>query len=88
MPFVILGTGMLWFGWFGFNAGSAMGASGTAALAFATTNTASAAAMLSWMFFDWMKGTNPRPWARASARSSGWWRSRRPPAMSRSASRS
>jgi Amt family ammonium transporter len=59
VPFVILGTGMLWFGWFGFNAGSAMGASGTAALAFATTNTASAAAMLGWIFFDWMKGTKP-----------------------------
>ena len=59
VPFVILGTGMLWFGWFGFNAGSAMGASGLAALAFATTNTASAAAMLSWMFFDWMKGNKP-----------------------------
>jgi Amt family ammonium transporter len=59
VPFVILGTGMLWFGWFGFNAGSALGASPTAALAFATTNTASAAAMLAWMFFDWMKGTKP-----------------------------
>jgi ammonium transporter, Amt family len=59
VPFVILGTGMLWFGWFGFNAGSALGASGLAALAFATTNTASASAMLSWMFFDWMKGNKP-----------------------------
>src|SRR5262249_61901386 len=59
VPFVILGTGMLWFGWFGFNAGSALAASGTAAMAFATTNTASAAAMLTWMFFDWMKGTKP-----------------------------
>ncbi len=59
VPFVILGTGMLWFGWFGFNAGSALGATATAALAFATTNTASAAAMLSWMFFDWMKGSKP-----------------------------
>jgi Amt family ammonium transporter len=59
VPFVILGTGMLWFGWFGFNAGSALAASPTAALAFATTNTASAAAMLAWMFFDWMKGTKP-----------------------------
>ena len=47
---------MLWFGWFGFNAGSALAANGTAALAFATTNTASAAAMLGWMFFDWMRG--------------------------------
>src|SRR5262249_20950056 len=59
IPFVILGTGMLWFGWFGFNAGSALAASPAAALAFAATNTASAAAMLSWMFFDWMKGTKP-----------------------------
>ncbi len=59
VPFVILGTGMLWFGWFGFNAGSALGASPLAALAFATTNTASASAMLAWMFFDWMKGHKP-----------------------------
>ena len=59
VPFVILGTGMLWFGWFGFNAGSALAANGTAALAFATTNTASAAAMLGWMFFDWMRGHKP-----------------------------
>ena len=50
---------MLWFGWFGFNAGSALAANGTAALAFATTNTASAAAMLGWMFFDWMRGKKP-----------------------------
>jgi Amt family ammonium transporter len=56
---VILGTGMLWFGWFGFNAGSALAASGTATKAFATTNTASAAAMLGWMFFDWMRGQKP-----------------------------
>jgi len=59
VPFVILGTGMLWFGWFGFNAGSALSASGQAALAFATTNTASASAMLGWMFFDWMRGRKP-----------------------------
>ncbi|MGE5244994.1 MAG: ammonium transporter [Betaproteobacteria bacterium] len=59
IPFVILGTGMLWFGWFGFNAGSALAASGTAAMAFATTNTASAAAALAWMFFDGWRGRKP-----------------------------
>jgi len=56
---VLLGTGMLWFGWFGFNAGSALAADGTATLAFATTNTASAAAMLAWLFFDGLRGRRP-----------------------------
>jgi ammonium transporter, Amt family len=59
IPFVLLGTGLLWFGWFGFNAGSALAANGQATLAFATTNTASAAAMLGWMFFDWLRGNKP-----------------------------
>lgn len=59
IPFVLLGTGMLWFGWFGFNAGSALAANETAALAFLTTNTASAAAMLSWVFFDIARGGKP-----------------------------
>jgi ammonium transporter, Amt family len=59
IPYVLLGTGMLWFGWFGFNAGSATAANGTAATAFATTNTASACAMLGWMFFDWIRGRKP-----------------------------
>ncbi|WP_426754599.1 ammonium transporter [Myxococcus sp. Y35] len=59
IPFVMLGTGMLWFGWFGFNAGSAMSASSLATLAFATTNTASAAAMLGWIAFDWLRGRKP-----------------------------
>ena len=52
IPFVILGTGMLWFGWFGFNAGSAFGASTDAVLAFANTNIASATAMITWMFYE------------------------------------
>jgi Amt family ammonium transporter len=59
IPFVILGTGMLWFGWFGFNAGSALAASPTAVLAFATTNTASAAAMMAWVLIDWLRGMKP-----------------------------
>ena len=49
LPFVLLGTGLLWFGWFGFNAGSALGANGLAGVAFVTTNTATAAAMLGWV---------------------------------------
>ena len=59
IPYVLIGTGLLWFGWFGFNAGSALGANGLAVSAFATTNTAAAAAGLSWMFFDVLKGKKP-----------------------------
>jgi Amt family ammonium transporter len=59
IPYVLLGTGMLWFGWFGFNAGSALAANGLAAKAFLTTNTASAAAMLAWIFFDCVRGRKP-----------------------------
>ena len=59
IPFVLLGTGMLWFGWFGFNAGSALAANETAVLAFLTTNTASASAMLAWVFFDAVRGRRP-----------------------------
>lgn len=59
IPFVLLGTGMLWFGWFGFNAGSALAANETAASAFLNTNTASAAAMLAWLFFDGLRGRKP-----------------------------
>lgn len=59
IPFVLLGTGMLWFGWFGFNAGSALAANDVAAQAFLTTNTASAAAMLSWVFYDIARGHKP-----------------------------
>jgi Amt family ammonium transporter len=52
VPFVLLGASLLWFGWFGFNSGSALGASGLAAHAFLTTNTAAAAALFSWMVID------------------------------------
>jgi len=59
VPYVLIGTGLLWFGWFGFNAGSAVGATGLAVNAFGTTNTAAAAAGLAWMFFDVVKGKKP-----------------------------
>ena len=59
VPYVLIGTGLLWFGWFGFNAGSALSASSLAVSAFATTNTAAAAAGLSWMFFDVVRGKKP-----------------------------
>jgi len=59
IPYVLIGTGLLWFGWFGFNAGSAGGASSLSVSAFATTNTAAAAAGLSWMFFDVLRGKKP-----------------------------
>jgi len=59
IPYVLIGTGLLWFGWFGFNAGSALGANALSVNAFATTNTAAAAAGLAWMFFDVLKGKKP-----------------------------
>lgn len=59
ITYVILGTGLLWFGWFGFNAGSAFGANNIAATALATTMTCSAAAAFTWIIFDAMRGRLP-----------------------------
>lgn len=59
IPYILLGAGMLWFGWFGFNAGSALAANDIAASALVNTNTASAAAMLTWIFFDAAQGKKP-----------------------------
>ena len=56
VPYVLLGAALLWFGWFGFNAGSALTAGGLASNAFAATNIAAAAAALTWMFLDWRSG--------------------------------
>ena len=56
IPMTILGAALLWFGWFGFNAGSALGANGLAAQAFVTTNTAAAAGAMSWLLISWYKG--------------------------------
>lgn len=59
IPYVLIGTGLLWFGWFGFNGGSALGANSLAVSAITTTNTAAASAGLSWMFFDVLRGKKP-----------------------------
>jgi Amt family ammonium transporter len=59
ITYVIIGTGLLWFGWFGFNAGSAFGANHLAVLALATSTTASAAGGLTWIFFDMLRGRKP-----------------------------
>jgi Amt family ammonium transporter len=56
LPFTLLGTGILWFGWFGFNAGSALGASGLAAQALVNTHMAAAAALLGWLVVERVKG--------------------------------
>jgi ammonium transporter, Amt family len=59
MPFVVLGTGLLWFGWFGFNAGSALSANGIAVNALVVTNTAGAAAGLSWALMEGIRNGKP-----------------------------
>ncbi len=59
VPMVVLGAGLLWFGWFGFNAGSALAADGTAVNAFVVTNTAGAAGILSWVAMSWFFGKRP-----------------------------
>jgi ammonium transporter, Amt family len=56
LPFTLIGTGILWFGWFGFNAGSALAANGVAAQAFVNTHLAAAAAMLGWLLFERIRG--------------------------------
>ena len=59
VPMVVLGAGLLWFGWFGFNAGSALAADGTAVNAFVVTNTAAAAAVVTWVIISWIVGKKP-----------------------------
>ena len=59
IPFVILGASILWFGWFGFNAGSALAADGAAANAFVTTNTAAGMGAMAWMTMSWWRGGAP-----------------------------
>jgi Amt family ammonium transporter len=59
LPMTVLGAGLLWFGWFGFNAGSALAASETAALAFFNTQVATGAAVLSWLTVEWLVQKKP-----------------------------
>lgn len=59
IPYVLLGTGILWFGWFGFNGGSVLAANGTTALALVTTFTASCAGFVTWLFLDIIRGKKP-----------------------------
>jgi Amt family ammonium transporter len=59
LPFTVLGAGMLWFGWFGFNGGSALEASGLAVNAFVSTNIAAAVAALTWAIWEWQKDGAP-----------------------------
>jgi len=71
LPFIVLGTGLLWFGWFGFNAGSALAANGLAVNAFVVTNTAAAAAGLSWAIIEWMRNGKPTLFGAASGAVAG-----------------
>jgi Amt family ammonium transporter len=59
LPMTLLGTGLLWFGWFGFNAGSALGANDTAVAAFLATHTAASAGALTWMVVEWLHRGSP-----------------------------
>jgi Amt family ammonium transporter len=67
VPFVLLGAGLLWFGWFGFNAGSALAASPIAGLAFVTTMLAPAATLVVWTFLDLMRSGKPTAVGAATA---------------------
>jgi len=71
LPLTVMGASLLWFGWFGFNAGSALAANGLAAHAFMTTNTATAAAALGWMFTEWSSRGKPTVLGAASGAVAG-----------------
>ena len=71
LPMTVMGASLLWFGWFGFNAGSALAANGLAAHAFTTTNTATAAAALGWMLTEWASRGKPTVLGAASGAVAG-----------------
>jgi Amt family ammonium transporter len=71
LPMTVMGAGLLWFGWFGFNAGSALEASGLAVSAFTATNTGAASAALGWMFTEWIARGKPTVLGAASGAVAG-----------------
>jgi len=71
LPFTVIGAALLWFGWFGFNAGSALGANGLAASAFVVTHLATAAAALSWVITEWIHHGKPTTLGAASGAVAG-----------------
>ena len=71
LPMTVMGAALLWFGWFGFNAGSALEANALAASAFLATNTGAAAAALGWMFTEWMSRGKPTVLGAASGAVAG-----------------
>ncbi|TMA39667.1 MAG: ammonium transporter, partial [Deltaproteobacteria bacterium] len=71
LPFTVTGAALLWVGWFGFNAGSAVGANALATSAFVATNTATAAAALSWMAAEWLGKGKPTVLGAASGAVAG-----------------
>jgi ammonium transporter, Amt family len=71
LPFAVIGAAMLWVGWFGFNAGSALAANGLASSAFMATHTAASLAALGWMFAEWIKNGKPTMLGAASGAVAG-----------------
>ena len=71
LPMTVLGAGLLWFGWFGFNAGSAVASGGLAVSAFVVTNTAAAAATLTWVIIEWLQRGKPTVLGAASGAVAG-----------------
>ena len=84
----VIGASLLWVGWFGFNAGSALAAGGRAGMAMAVTQIATAAAALAWMFAEWATQVSRACSASSPGRSPGWSPSPRPPGFVDPAARS